>query len=322
MIFRFAHPVALIVLLFPLAILLIQRFSGWRFELPMMRYSDVRLVQGLSHTWRVRFRRWPDILRLVAWLFLVIGLARPQGGQSQEVVRGQGVDIILTLDISGSMDNLDFAPQNRLEAAKSVIADFISGRVFDRMGLVVFAEDAFHQTPPTLDYDALLRALAEVRLASELGMGRQTAIGLGLASSANMLRASTAASKVIILLTDGANTAGAIDPVTAAQAVAALGIRVYTIGVGTPEFAAESGESLDEATLQTIASTTNGRYFLARDLVTLQDVYNQIDALERSDVERQVFVQWQEQAGIWLIAAFLLLVGERLLRHTVFQTIP
>jgi Ca-activated chloride channel family protein len=132
----------------------------------------------------VRFRRWPDMLRLAAWLLLVIGLARPQGGQSQEVIRGQGVDIVLALDISGSMDNLDFAPQNRLEAAKSVIANFISGRVFDRIGLVVFAEDAFHQTPPTLDYDALLRALSEVRLASELGMGRQTAIGLGLASAA------------------------------------------------------------------------------------------------------------------------------------------
>jgi Ca-activated chloride channel family protein len=322
MTFRFAHPVALLVLLFPLVILLIQRFGGWRFEPPLMRYSDVRLVQGLSQSWRVRFRRWPDIMRLAAWLLLVIGLARPQGGHSQEVVRGQGVDIILALDISGSMDNLDFAPQNRLEAAKSVIADFISGRVFDRMGLVVFAEDAFHQTPPTLDYDALLRALAEVQLASELGMGRQTAIGLGLSSSANMLRASTAPSKVIILLTDGANTAGAIDPVTAAQAVAALGIRVYTIGIGTPEFAEESGESLDEETLQTIASVTNGRYFLARDLATLQEVYDQIDVLERSAVERQVFVQWQEQAGSWLTAAFALLIGERILRHTVFQTIP
>jgi Ca-activated chloride channel family protein len=290
--------------------------------MPVMQYSDVRLVQGLNQTWRVRFRQWPDILRLAAWLVLVIALARPQGGRSQEVIRGKGVDIVLALDISGSMDNLDFAPQNRLEAAKSVTADFIGGRVFDRIGLVVFAEDAFHQTPPTLDYDALLRALSEVRLASELGMGRQTAIGLGLVSSANMLRASTAASKIIILLTDGANTAGAIDPVTAAQAVATLGIRVYTIGIGTPEFASESGESLDEESLQTIASLTSGDYFLARDLATLQDVYNQIDALERSEVERQVFVQWHEQAGMWLIAAFALLIGERFLRHTVFQTIP
>ncbi len=322
MTFRFAHPVVLFVLLLPLALLLFQRFSSWFFELPVMRYSDTRLVEGLWVGWRVRFRRLPDILRLAAWFLLVIGLARPQSGRSQEVIRGQGVDIVMALDISGSMDNLDFAPQNRLEAAKSVIGDFISGRIFDRIGLVVFAEDAFHQTPPTLDYDALLRALAEVRLASQLGMGRQTAIGLGLVSSANMLRASTAASKVIILLTDGANTAGTIDPVTAAQAVAALGIRLYTIGIGNPEFAAESGERLDEETLQTIASIANGRYFLAQDLATLQEVYDQIDALERSDVERQVFVQWQEQAGVLLIGAFGLLLSERFLRHTVFQTVP
>jgi Ca-activated chloride channel family protein len=322
MTFRFAHPIALLIFLFPVVILLLQRSRGWRFELPLMCYSDVRLVQGLTDSWRVRFRRMPDVLRLAAWALLVVALARPQTGRSQEVVRGQGVDIVLALDISGSMDNLDFAPQNRLEAAKSVISDFITGRVFDRIGLVVFAEDAFHQTPPTLDYDALLRALAEVRLASDLGMGRQTAIGLGLMSSANMLRTSTAASKVIILLTDGANTTGSIDPVTAVQAVAALGIRVYTIGIGSPEFAAESGEGLDETTLETIASIANGRYFLAQNLTTLQEVYDQIDALERSDVERQVYVQWQEQAGIWLAAAFVLLLGERILRHTVFQAVP
>jgi len=322
MTFRFAHPVALLIFLLPLAILLVLRFTEWRPGLPIMRYSDIRLVEGVRASWRVRFRRLPDGLRLVAWILLVTALARPQTGRSQEIIRGQGVDIVLSLDISGSMDNQDFAPQNRLEAAKGVIADFVSGRVFDRIGLVVFAEDAFQQTPPTLDYDALLRALSEVRLASELGMGRQTAIGLGLASSANMLRTSTAASKVIILLTDGANTTGAIDPITAAEAVAALGIRVYTIGIGTAEVGAASGEALDEESLQRIADIADGRYFRAQDLQGLQQVYDQIDALERSDVERQIFVQWQEQAGMLLIASLALLVSERLLRHTVLQAIP
>lgn len=322
MTFRFAHPVALLIVLSPVILALILRYTGWRPEPPVMRYSDTRLVEGLASGWRVRFRRAPDVLRLVAWALLVVALARPQSGRSQEVIRGQGVDIVLALDISGSMDSLDFAPQNRLEAAKSVISDFIAGRVFDRIGLVVFAEDAFHQTPPTLDYNALLRALAEVRLASELGMGRQTAIGLGLASAANMLRTSTAASKVIILLTDGANTTGAIDPITAAEAVAALGIRVYTIGVGRADFAAESGEGLDEETLQTIANIANGRYFPAEGLADLQQVYDQIDTLERSDVERQIFIQWQEQAGMLLIGAFVCLVSERLLRHTIFQAVP
>jgi Ca-activated chloride channel family protein len=268
----------------------------------------------------VRFRFLPDALRWAAWILLVVSLARPQTGRSQEIIRGQGVDIVLALDISGSMDNLDFAPQNRLEAAKTVIGNFIGGRVFDRIGLVVFAEDAFHQTPPTLDYNALRRALDEVRLASELGMGKATAIGLGLASSANMLRTSVAASKVIILLTDGANTStGAIDPLTAAEAAASLDIRIYTIGVGTPEFAADSGEGLDEETLETIATIGNGRYFRAQDLAGLEQVYEQIDALERSNVERQIFVEWQDQAAILLLLSFVLLISERVFRHTIFQ---
>jgi len=322
MIFRFAHPVALLIFAIPIFIIFILRRTNWRSQLPVMLYSDTRLVEGLVVSWRVRFRRAPDVMRWVGWILLVVALARLQTGRTQEIIRGQGVDIVLALDISGSMDNLDFAPQNRLEAAKSVIRDFVGGRVFDRIGLVVFAEDAFHQTPPTLDYSALQRALAEVRLASDLGMGRQTAIGLGLASSANMLRSSTAASKIIVLLTDGANTTGAIDPITAAEAAASLGIRVYTIGIGTPEFAAESGEGLDEDTLETIATIANGRYFRAQDLAGLEQVYQQIDALERSDVERQIFVQWQEQAWILLTVAFIWLIGERILRHTVFQTIP
>lgn len=320
MTFRFAHPLALLLLLAPLAIVLALRTSAWRpLEIPLMRYSDVRLVEGLQAGWRVRLRRVPDILRVLAWVLLVFALARPQGGRSQEVIRGQGVDIVLALDISQSMSNPDFAPQNRLEAAKSVIADFVGGRVFDRIGLVVFAEDAFHQTPPTLDYNALLRALNEVKLASDLGMGGETAIGMGLASSANMLRNSTAASRVIILLTDGANTVGELDPITAAEVVAALGIRVYTIGMVSPDAAQEA---VDEETLQNIASIGSGRYFRAEDLADLQAVYAQIDSLERSDVERQVFVQWQEQGGVLLMGAFIFLVSERALRHTVLQTIP
>jgi Ca-activated chloride channel family protein len=133
MTFRFAHPVALLIFLLPVAIALILRYTSWRHELPVMRYSDTRLVGELAVSWRLRFRRLPDVLRFVAWVLLVVAVARPQTGRSQEIIRGQGVDIVLALDISGSMDNLDFAPQNRLEAAKSVIDNFIAGRVFDRI---------------------------------------------------------------------------------------------------------------------------------------------------------------------------------------------
>lgn len=329
--FRFAHPAALLLLLIPVAILALLRIGRWTRDSAAIGYSDVRLLAGLPVSWRVRFRRVPDALRLLAWLLLVLALARPQSGRTQEIIRGQGIEIVLSLDISGSMTALDFSPQNRLEAAKTVISSFINGREFDRMGLVVFAQDSFQLTPPTLDYPVLLRSLDDIQPAPELGLPDGTAVGLGIASAGNMLRQSTAASKVVILLTDGANNAGEIGPVTAAQAVAALGIRVYTVGMGKTGLVPVPDDSggtslvesdLDEATLQTIADVTRGQYFRAEDPDSLQSIYDQINRLERSDVTRQVYVNWQEQAGGLLAAALAALVFERLLRHSVFQSIP
>jgi Ca-activated chloride channel family protein len=330
--FRFAYPAVLLLLLAPLLLYVLQRRRVWRFEAAALRYGDVRLVEGLPVSWRVRLRWLPDALRLGAWLLLVVALARPQSGRSQEVIRGQGIDIVLALDISGSMSALDFAPQNRLEAAREVISNFVAGRRFDRIGLVVFARDAFQQVPPTLDYPTLLRALDSVRLATQLGIGDGTAIGLGLASSANLMRSDTASSKVIILLTDGANNAGGLGPVTAAQMVAALNMRVYTIGMGktglVPVPVDDAGNTqmiesdLDEPTLQAVAATTGGQYFRATDLGDLQRVYDEIDRLERSDVQQQIFVRWQEQAWPLLWAAAVCLLVERVLRQTAFQTLP
>ncbi len=325
--FRFAHPVAFLLLLVPVVWFVLIRLKRLSLAAPTLHFSDIRLFEGLPVGWRVRFRRLPDVLRFIAWVVLVIALARPQSGRTQQVIRGQGIDIVLALDISGSMAALDFAPQNRLEAAKSVISNFISGRKFDRIGLVVFAQDAFQQTPPTLDYKTLLRSLDGLQLAPDLGLPDGTAIGLGLASAANMLRESTAMSKVIVLLTDGANNAGGIGPITAAQAVAALEMKVYTIGVGkvglVPMPDGQTVESnLDESALKTIADTTQGRYFRAEGLTDLQNIYDQIDALERSDVEQQVFVQWQDQAFSLLWGGLFFLVLERLLRHTIFQAVP
>lgn len=331
MTFRFAHPSALILLLIPLAMMLLWMLGRWRETFPVIRYSDVRLMDNLPVSWRVRSRRLPDVLRLLAWLLLVLALARPQSGNAQEIIRGQGIDIVLALDISGSMAALDFAPQNRLEAAKMVIGHFIAGREFDRIGLVVFAEDSFQQTPPTLDYGTLLRTLDAVQLATELGLIDGTAIGLGIASAGNMLRQSTAVSKVVVLLTDGANNAGGIGPLTAAAAVAALDIRVYTIGIGRPGLVPVPDDTggtqmvqsdLDETTLQSIAQITGGVYFRAEDPDSLQHIYDQINALERSDVVRQVYINWQEQAGWLLGTALAALVFERLLRQTLFQSVP
>lgn len=331
MTFRFAHPAALLLLFVPLVFTAAYFTGRWRPFTAALRYSDVRLFAGLPSGWRARFHRVPDSLRLLAWLLLVIALARPQSGRTQEVIRGQGIDIVLALDISGSMSALDFAPQNRLDAARSVMSDFIAGRTFDRIGLVVFARDAFQQTPPTLDYGALMNAVNGIQLATALNIDDGTAVGLGVASAGNMLRTSTAASKVIILLTDGANNAGAIGPVTAAQAVAAFGIRVYTIGVGkkglVPMPIDDAGNTqliesdLDEPTLQSIAQVTGGQYFQAQDLTDLQRIYAEIDQLEQSDIDRQVYVNWQEQASSLLGFGFILLVVERLLRYTLFQVV-
>jgi Ca-activated chloride channel family protein len=313
--FRFAHPIAFLILLLPVLLFILSRGSRQPTS-PVMRYSDIRLMSGLASTWRVRLRRIPDVLRLAAWVLLIIALARPQNGRAQEIIRGRGIDIALALDISGSMGAPDFAPSTRLDAAKSVIDSFIAGREYDRIGLVVFARNAYIQAPPTLDYAALSRSLDEVTLITEIGLEDGTAIGLGLATAANMLRDSDATSKIIILLTDGDNNT-ALDPIAAAQAVTAFGIRVYTIGMGQPGSA-----ELNEAALQRIALIAGGLYFRAQDLTDLQHIYERIDTLERSDVSRQVFVRWQDQATAWMIAALILLLIERILRHTAFQTVP
>ncbi len=327
MTFRFAHAGALLLLLVPFVMLAARRWGYWRPDVTSLRYSDIRLTRGLGDGWRARWHWLPDMLRAAAWVLLVAALARPQSGQGQEIVRGQGVDIVLAVDISGSMAALDFAPQNRLEAAKSVMAQFISGRAFDRIGLVVFAADAFQQTPPTLDYDTLLRAVESIQLATELNLSDGTAIGMGIVSAANMLRQSAALSKVIILLTDGANNAGSIGPVTAAQAAAVLDMRVYTIGVGTEGMvvvpsgagSAQTTEGqLDEETLQAISDVTGGQYFRAQGMGDLQAIYGEIDRLERSDVERQIVIDWKDEALLLVWAGMGLLISERILRSRVF----
>ena len=332
MIFRFAHPAALLLLVLPALAFVILRLRWWNPQPATMLYSDTRLMAGLPDSWRIRLRLVPDVLRVAAWVLLVVALARPQSGQGQEIIRGEGIDIVLALDISGSMAALDFDPQNRLVAAKTVIGDFIVGREYDRIGLVVFAKDAFHQAPPTLDYPVLLELLDEVQLAPSLGLEDGTAIGLGLVSAANMLRHSSVPSRVVVLLTDGANNSGNVDPISAARTLNRLGIRVYTIGMGKAGLVPvpidnlgniQNIESdLDEENLEAIANLANGRYFRATDLVGLGQVYDQINALERSEVQRQVYVRWQEQGMLLLGGALLLLVVERALRYTVFQTVP
>lgn len=330
--FRFAHPWALLILAIAVGWWLYQRRQG-NVQSAALTYSDAARLTGLPTGWRVRFRAVPDILRGLAFVCLVIGLARPQSGDAREVLRGRGIDLIFAIDISGSMAALDFEPINRLEAAKAVIGEFLEGRIFDRVGVVAFARDAYSLVPLTLDYDVLRELLGRVNLVTALTdpLGQQvffdgTNAGAGLAAAEAMMRASPAQSKVVVLLTDGANNAG-LDPVMAAAAVHTLDVRVYTIGMGktgdVPFPDAAGGvtliqSDLDEPTLTAMAEAADGAYFRAEDTDGLRAVIAEINRLERSPVRRQTIVPWQDSAWAWLWGALILLVSERLLRVTVW----
>lgn len=329
--FRFAHPYVLILL--PFSLLFMYRWwqRRWLSRAGVLQYSDIRLISNTANSLRLRLRQFPNLIRLIAWILLVVALARPQTGQTQNIIRGQGIDMVIAIDISGSMAIPDFSPRNRLDASKVVIKNFINDREFDRIGLVVFANDSFQLAPPTLNYDILETIVDDVKLAPEVGLQDGSAIGLGIGSAANMLRSSTALSQVIIVLTDGESNVGAIDAISASQAANGLGIKIYTIGIGQrgvfsitqPDGTIQTVTSnLDETTLQDIARIGSGEYFYAADLTSLQAIYDQIDRLERSPIERSQFTRWQDNVDGLIIGIIILLLLERLLRHTIFQTIP
>ena len=289
-----------------------------------MRYADTNLVSGSARSLRLRVMPFVPALRFLALALVIAAAARPQVADAREVIRGEGVDIAIALDISGSMGQTDFAP-HRLGAAKQIIAEFIEERRYDRIGLVVFSQEAFIQSPPTLDHDVLLRLLADVHLADQLGIEDGTAMGSGMATAANMLKDSDSESRLVTLLTDGVNNAGQLDPLTVATAAEALGIKLYTIGVGTsqPSGAGGAEESpLDEETLREIADITKAKYYRATDTEGLRDIYAEINALEQSEVEVLVFTRYQELLGWFLAPGLALLLLEVLLSRTVFRRIP
>lgn len=330
MIFRFASPWLLVLLAIPVILIVLAMLRRKRARPATLQYSDLRLTTHLSPSVRQRLRWILPTLRFIALILLIIALARPQSGSAREIISGEGVDIAIVLDISGSMAALDFEP-NRLGAAKRVIHDFVDNRQYDRIGLVIFATEAFSQVPPTLDYKVLKQILDQTQVSWDIGLDSGTAIGLGLANGANMLRESDAESRVIILLTDGANNSGQIDPLTAAEIAKALDIRVYTIGAARPGPAAlpfpdgriEYRDSeIDEETLREIADLTGGLYFRAEDERGLQEIYNTINELERSQVEVRTFTRYTELAVWFILPAALLLVLEMLLRRTALRKIP
>ncbi len=330
--FQFASP-WLLVLVLIIPLLATRYFLNKKATLPAsIKYTKTSLMHGLPTSWRVKMRPLGFILRMFAITLAILALARPQFVQGRETISGEGVEIALALDISGSMASLDFEPSNRLDASKQVIGDFVAERQYDKLGLVVFASEAFNQSPLTLDHNMLNRSLDQIELATDLGIEDGTAIGLGIANAANMLANSDAESKVVILLTDGVNNSGQIDPLSAAEAAKALGIKVYTIGAarpgqvpvpvqGTSQIVYQES-TLDEGTLMQVADITGGMYFRAEDTSGLREIYNEINAMEKSTVEVQVFNHYTELAVIFLVPAVLIILLEILLRNTIFRTNP
>ena len=296
-----------------------------------IRISSVAGVVRAPKTVRYYLRHLPFALRAAAFALLVVALARPQDVEQNVRTNTEGIDIMLAIDVSGSMLARDFKP-DRITAAKEVAGSFIAHRYGDRIGLVAFAGEAFTQSPLTTDQSTLQTLLARIR--SGL-IEDGTAIGNGLATAINRLRESEAKSKVIILLTDGVNNRGEIAPLTAAEIAKAQGIRVYTIGVGTEGMApypaidmfgnitfVNQKVEIDEKTLTAISDMTGGKYFRATDKAKLKAIYDEINQLEKSKIEVMEHISYHELFLTWALAALGLLFAEFLLSNLVLKRIP
>jgi len=303
-----------------------------RFRSAAVKFSDVRIVSRAARTHRRRWRVVLPVLRIAAVILLVVALARPRSGTEVREITSKGVDIMLALDVSSSMQAEDFKPHNRLYVAKEELKKFVAKRINDRIGLVVFARYSFTQCPLTVDYDVLLRYVDQV----DFGVIEDgTAIGMALANAVNRLRESDAKSKIIVLLTDGENNAGEIDPLTAANLATAFNIKIYTIGAGRPGNAMYPVDDplfgkryvyqptrINEASLQEIAKITGGKYFRARSEQELNEIYSIIDSMEKTEIEVSASVQYKELFHHFALAGLILLAVEVVLGNSVFRKLP
>lgn len=324
----FAHPwYFLLLLLIPLFVYLYIR----RQRRPAtFTLSTVGAFRSMHRSLRSRLVWLPFALLIAAYTCMVVALARPQSFSTTSSSETEGINIMLSVDISGSMLARDLKP-NRVEAAKAVASDFVSSRPHDNIGLVIFAGESFTQCPLTTDHAILLSLLNQV----DIGLLEDgTAIGDGLATAVSRLKDSKGESKVVILLTDGTNNAGTIDPKTAAEIAQSFGVRVYTIAVGTmgdapypvmTDFGIEyqmMPVEIDESSLRSIAEITGGSFFRATDNRSLEAIYSEIDRMEKVKLEVHNFTQKTEHFLPWLWGALLCLFGAVLLRTTVFRTMP
>ena len=315
-----------------IALMIYFQLKKRRYQSASIKYSDLQIVKRSAKSGRQRFRFIMPVLRIMALIILVVAFARPQAGTESREVSSEGIDIMLALDVSGSMKAEDFKPHNRLYVAKEEIKKFVQKRNSDRIGLVIFSQSSFTQCPLTLDYGVLLSFLDKVKF----GMIKDgTAIGMALANCVNRLRESPSKSKVIILLTDGVNNAGQIDPLTAATIAKTMNVKIYTIGAGKPGNAMYPVDDplfgkryvympneIDEKTLQEIAQKTGGKYFRARSEKELEEIYSEIDNMEKTEIKVNEYVQYRELFSMFVMFGLGLLVLEILLGQTVFRKIP
>jgi len=330
----FAHPYFLLLLLLLPVLAWLRGKVGFQ---PAFLYSSVQLVRGITGITRSRAG---SILLKLRWLALglfIIALARPQLGEGETKITASGIDIVLAIDLSGSMSSEDFQLRgrrvNRLMIAKDVLQQFVAKRPNDRIGLVAFATDAYIAAPLTLDHDFLLQNLERLEIAAP---GKdQTAIGSALAAALNRLRELRSKSKIVILMTDGQNNAGKVPPLTAAEAAETLKVKVYTIGVGTRGLAPfpyidafgrkdykPMQVDIDEDTLTQIARRTGGKYFRADKTETLRSVYDEIDQLEKTEVEVKKYQRYRELFPLVALPGLVLLLLEVILNHTVWRKLP
>lgn len=318
-----------------LGLLLVPIMIWWQYFTNKGETPNI-IISDLSGAPKVKFlKEWLyqllPILPIVAFCCFVIALARPQLNLNEEKVKAEGIDIMMALDLSSSMLSKDFNP-DRLEVSKMVAKEFVEKRQYDRIGLVVFAGEAFTQCPLTVDHNILKDFLTSLKV----GIVQDgTAIGMGLATAVNRLKDSDAKSKIIILLTDGVNNTGYINPITAAEIAKQYGIRVYTIGVGSmgsalspvnrgidgEYFFAMSRVEIDTELLKNIAEMTSGKYFRAIDRASLENIYAEIDLLEKTEIEVNVFKRYKDEYRWFLIMGLGLLLLHFGLRNTIFKTI-
>jgi len=315
---------------------LVMLWRGRRGPIAAVEYSDVGLAREVARSSRSWIAGWTWLLPILAGVLMIIGLARPQRTHSRTEVTVNGIDIVLGLDVSGSMQALDFSIDrrrvNRIEVVKSVVSKFIEERPNDRIGLIAFAGAPFLISPITLDHDWLQQNLERVSIGS---VDDGTAIGSAIAASVNRLRMTAAKSKVVILLTDGVNNTGKISPLAAAEAAKSMGVKIYTIGVGARGKAPipvkdEAGRmhlimaevDVDEKTLQAIADETGGRFYRATDTDSLQNIYEQINGFEKTAQTVQKFEHIEELYPWALIPALAILGLGSLLQHTRLRRLP